>query len=118
MQDDWLFQTRRARELRERDRVERWWANRTKLTRTPRLLVDAMIDLWPPRGDPGDLLRENEVEIRIRAHSDVVFKRTSLRTALDFVRHRRLPPKRSRRRQATAARPARTNTNNLRTKTQ
>jgi hypothetical protein len=109
MQDDWLFHTQRARELRESNRVERWWADRAKLPRIPRLLVAVMVDLWPPRGHPG-LLRENEIETKIRAHSDVVFKRTSLRTALDFVRHGRLPPRRRR--------SARTNTDSLRTNNQ
>jgi hypothetical protein len=104
MQDDWLFHTSRARELRERDRVERWWADKAKLPRTPGLLVEVMIELWPPRGDPG-LLRENTIDTKIRAHSDVPFRRTSLTTALKFIRDGKLPRRR----------PARTNTNNLRT---
>jgi hypothetical protein len=100
MQHDWLDDTPRARELRELHRVERWWADRDKLPRKLRLLVDAMIYLWPPRGDPGPL-SENEVDDMMIArlkitHPGTTFGRTSLRTALDFVWDGKLPSKRPR----------------------
>jgi hypothetical protein len=105
MQYDWLYDHPRARELRERNRVERWWADRDKLPRKLRLVVDVMIDLWPPRGDPGipGKRSENEVDGMIEArlkvtHPGVTFGRTLLRQAIDFVRDGKLPPKRQRRR--------------------
>jgi hypothetical protein len=98
MQHDWLYDTPRAQELRELHRVERWWADRDKLPPTPRALVDVMIHLWPQHGRPPSSLRENEIDKKIRADSDVVFERSSLTTALAFVRDGKLPPKRPRRR--------------------
>jgi hypothetical protein len=105
MQHDWLYDTPRARELRELHRVERWWADRNKLPRKLRLVVDAMIYLFPPRGDPGipGTRSENEVEKmlidRLKVtHPSVTFGRTLLWQAIDFVRNGKLPPKRQRRR--------------------
>jgi hypothetical protein len=113
MQEDWLYNTLRARELRERDRDERWRADKAKLTRKPRLLVDTLVDLFPStRGDPDPSLSEVDVEDmlidRLKVtHPGFTFKRTSLTTALAFVRQGRLP-----------RRPARTNTNKSRTTNQ
>ena len=102
MQHDWLYDVPRAREMRELHRVERWWADRDKLPRKLRLVVDVMIDLWQPRGHPGSR-SENEVEKmlidRLKVtHPSVTFGRTLLWQAIDFVRNGKLPPKRPRRR--------------------
>ena len=104
MQEDWLYNTLRARELRERDRDERWRADKAKLTRKPRLLVDTLVDLFPStRGDPDPSLSEVDVEDmlidRLKVtHPGTTFGRTLLRQALNFVRDGELPPKRPRRR--------------------
>jgi hypothetical protein len=91
---------------RRQAEIRAWSEAVARLPPTPRALVGVMVGIWPPRGNPA-LLRENAIEKKIREHSDVTFERTSLRIALDFVRHGKLPPKR-----------ARTNTNNLRTNNQ
>jgi hypothetical protein len=103
MQDDWLYHTTRANELRECHRVERWWADRDKLRGKPRILVDTLIDLFPLRGDPDipHKRSENAVEDmlidRLKVtHPGFTFKRSSLTTALAFVRDGKLPPKRRR----------------------
>jgi hypothetical protein len=112
MQDDWLFHTSRARELRERDRAERESVERAKLPPKPRLLVAELMDLFPhTRGDPGPLEEKviaEMIKAKLKAeHSTTKFGRTSLRKALDYVWYGRLP-----------RRPARTNTNKLRTNNQ
>jgi hypothetical protein len=103
MQEEWLDHTTRVRDLRERHRVERWRADRDKLPRKLRLVVDVMIELFPPLGDPGipGKRSENEVDGMIEArlkvtHPGVTFGRTLLRQAIDFVRDGKLPPKRRR----------------------
>jgi len=59
-----------------------------------RMLVDTLVDLFPhTRGDPGYSLSEVAVEDMIIArlkvtHPGFTFKRTSLRTALKYVRRR------------------------------
>jgi hypothetical protein len=113
MQEDWLFHTSRARELRERDRDKRWWADKAKLPRKPRLLVDTLVDLFPHiRGNPPAHLSEVEIDDmlidRLKVtHPRFTFKRTTLSTALKFVREGKLPQRR-----------VRTNTNSLRTSSQ
>jgi hypothetical protein len=83
MQDDWLFHTQRARELRESNRVERWWADRAKLRRIPRLLVAVMVDLWPPRGHPGGKRDRDQDKgaQRRRVQADLTKDRARLRPA-------------------------------------
>jgi hypothetical protein len=106
MQEDWLDHTTRVRDLREQDSDRRWWADRDKLPRKLRIVVDAMIYLFPPRGDPGipGTRSENEVEkmlidrLKVTHPAGVTFGRTLLWQAIDFARDGKLPPKRPRRR--------------------
>jgi hypothetical protein len=55
-----------------------------------RLLVAVLVDLFPPRGIPGDELDEKDIAAAIRArlkvtHPTFTFGRTSLRKALKYV---------------------------------